>query len=303
MKMWDAKPGRRQSLMEKLVRQEMEARHTGETTDFQKRVEDQNTTLATSRFVANAPQIKLRSHWRNNKHDTDQVVRRLLSIALGKAIVKNQNRLGEILRPDWDDGIALAREAHRSLESLINWISQRTEIAQPDARKFAALRVIDTAAGNAGLHPDERALRADRLFQAFSEVHNLIGRMPDEYGRLRQSLVTQNQGEIEKQAFVSTLAEGWDFFFAVKPANSDKSLFNGFILSAWEDIGGTLLEEITDPSGEAQESFTNQRRAEVDARKGKDVLPDEWLPDWFNKLHLVHLRDPRVINLWSHKFR
>src|SRR5690349_5322231 len=102
MEIWDAKPGRTQSSMERLVRLEMRARGPGKTSDFQRRVEDFGEALATSRFLANVDEIKLRPHWRGNADGRERILRRLLIVAFGEAIVKNQDRLGEVLVPDWD---------------------------------------------------------------------------------------------------------------------------------------------------------------------------------------------------------
>lgn len=301
MKPWDAKPGRPQSFMERLARKEMAARASGRPSDFQRRIEDERQPLAISRFIANVPQTKLRPHWQSNPHDTDQVVRRTVEIAFGEAIVRAQDRLGEVLVPDWDDGIAAARAAAVSLDKLYKWMERSFDVMSDEARRHAVLRMIDTASVAGGLNIAERQARAEILLNAWSDVRDMIGHMPAEYEKHRQSLIAGNMGEPEKAGFVRRLAEGWDFLFAVKPTNSDVSPFSQFIRSAWEDIGGVELEELTDPSGETQETFSTQRRDEVTARKSIDLRPDDWRPDWFNRICLSYLRDPRVIELWSRK--
>lgn len=281
--------------MERLARRELVERYPGRLTAFQKRMADPRAELAVARFVANVKPAMLRPHWRGNRRDLDQVVRRMLEVAFAAAIAGNYERLNAVVGPDWDHGADLAIEAERCLRRLHDWMSQKGEDIHTDAMLQNTLRLIRTVAGDAPVQ-ETRKVDDQGFLRSFEDTQFLIGRMSAVFRELRDSVTGQNKGEPEKRAFVSVLAEGWDFLFNRKPTNGESSPFGRLIEAAWEDIGGPELTPKHNPR-----MFADQRRAAVRARKGVDILPDEWLPDWFVGLPLHYLRDPRVIQLWSRK--
>ncbi len=277
MKMWSARPGRDQKPMERFVRAEwkrrLESQHT--PTPLQARIADMSISLEIDAFFQKPKYSRLLRPVFIENEALKPLLRRCLEVATNEALSGNQERIFEDAIPDWERGIQLADRASAALDQLLNWLSEPNPAGWKNEDRKKAARAITHCVKHAiaadGKSIEDRSKSATSVSHALLEARAFLSSAPEAFSGYRNSLISQNPGEVEQKRFVQTLAEGWFCLSATipTPAGSD---FKNFVTTAWLDIGGE--------DAEAEVSFSHAIREASKTLANRNPLPD-WKADWF----------------------
>jgi hypothetical protein len=277
MKMWRARPGRDQKPMERFARAEWKRRLENQQTltPLQARIGDMSISLEIDTFFQKQKYSRLLRPVFIGNEALKPLLRRCVEVATNEALSGNQERVYEDAIPDWERGMQLADRAGAALDQLLNWLSEPNPAAWKSGDREKAARAIIHCVRHAipanGIAVEDRAKAATEAAHTLLEVRAFLASMPEAFSGYRNSLISQNPGEVEQKRFVETLAEGWFCLSATipTPAGSD---FKNFVTTVWRDIGG-------EDAG-AEVSFSHAIREASKALSSRN-LPPHWKAGWF----------------------